>query len=29
MTAGAVFKATVIIDFTIAVPQSATVEFFN
>jgi hypothetical protein len=29
MTAGASFKATVIIDFTIAVPESATVEFFN
>lgn len=29
MTAGASFKATVIIDFTIAVPISATVEFFN
>ena len=29
MTAGAAFSATVIIDFTIAVPQSATVEFFN
>lgn len=29
MTAGAAFSATVIIDFTIAVPESATVEFFN
>jgi hypothetical protein len=29
MTAGATFDATVIIDFTIAVPISATVEFFN
>jgi hypothetical protein len=29
MTAGASFKATVIIDFTIAVPITATVEFFN
>lgn len=29
MTAGTTFKATVVIDFTIAVPQSATVEFFN
>jgi hypothetical protein len=29
MTAGASFKATVIIDFTIAVPESTTVEFFN
>jgi len=29
MTAGSAFEATVIIDFTIAVPQSATVEFFN
>jgi len=29
MTAGTTFEATVVIDFTIAVPQSATVEFFN
>jgi hypothetical protein len=29
MTAGAIFKAEVVIDFTIAVPESATVEFFN
>ena len=29
MTAGTTFSATVVIDFTIAVPQSATVEFFN
>jgi hypothetical protein len=29
MTAGSAFEATVIIDFTIAVPISATVEFFN
>jgi hypothetical protein len=29
MTAGAVFEATVIIDFTIAVPQTATIEFVN
>lgn len=29
MTAGTTFQATVVIDFTIAVPQSATVEFFN
>lgn len=29
MTAGAAFSATVIIDFTIAVPITATVEFFN
>ena len=29
MTAGTPFNATVIIDFTIAVPESATVEFFN
>ena len=29
MTAGAVFKAQVIIDFTIAVPQTATIEFVN
>lgn len=29
MTAGATFSATVIIDFTIAVPESTTVEFFN
>ena len=29
MTAGAIFKAEVIIDFTIAVPESTTVEFFN
>lgn len=29
MTAGTTFNATVVIDFTIAVPQSATVEFFN
>ena len=29
MTAGATFDATVIIDFTIAVPISLTVEFFN
>jgi hypothetical protein len=29
MTAGAVFKAQVIIDFTIAVPQTETVEFVN
>jgi hypothetical protein len=29
MTAGAIFEADVIIDFTIAVPESATVEFFN
>jgi len=29
MTAGTSFKADVIIDFTIAVPESATVEFFN
>lgn len=29
MTAGTVFEATVVIDFTIAIPQSATVEFFN
>jgi hypothetical protein len=29
MTAGAIFKAEVIIDFTIAVPIAATVEFFN
>jgi hypothetical protein len=29
MTAGAIFKAEVVIDFTIAVPISATVEFFN
>lgn len=29
MTAGTTFKATVVIDFTIAVPVSATVEFFN
>jgi len=29
MTASGVFKATVVIDFTIAVPQTATVEFFN
>jgi hypothetical protein len=29
MTAGTAFGATVIIDFTIAVPISATVEFFN
>jgi hypothetical protein len=29
MTAGATFDATVIIDFTIAVPVSETVEFFN
>jgi hypothetical protein len=29
MTAGTAFEATVVIDFTIAVPQSATVEFFN
>lgn len=29
MTAGAIFKAQVVIDFTIAVPQTATVEFVN
>jgi hypothetical protein len=29
MTAGAIFKAQVVIDFTIAVPISATVEFVN
>ena len=29
MTAGATFSATVVIDFTIAVPIAATVEFFN
>lgn len=29
MTAGAVFEAQVIIDFTIAVPQTATIEFVN
>lgn len=29
MTAGTTFSATVVIDFTIAVPQAATVEFFN
>lgn len=29
MTAGTAFEATVVIDFTIAVPESATVEFFN
>lgn len=29
MTAGASFKATVIIDFTIAVPETATIEFVN
>jgi hypothetical protein len=29
MTAGTSFDATVVIDFTIAVPISATVEFFN
>jgi hypothetical protein len=29
MTASAIFKAEVIIDFTIAVPELATVEFFN
>lgn len=29
MTAGAVFEAQVIIDFTIAVPQTETIEFFN
>lgn len=29
MTASAIFKAQVVIDFTIAVPQTATVEFVN
>ena len=29
MTAGSTFEATVVIDFTIAVPETATVEFFN
>jgi hypothetical protein len=29
MTAGSAFKATVIIDFTIAVPQGTVLEFFN
>ena len=29
MTAGFAFEATVVIDFTIAVPETATVEFFN
>ena len=29
MTAGASFDATVVIDFTIAVPETATIEFFN
>jgi len=29
MTAGAAFDATVIIDFTIAVPQGTVIEFFN
>jgi hypothetical protein len=29
MTAGAVFEADVVIDFTIAVPQTATIEFVN
>lgn len=29
MTAGAIFKAQVVIDFTIAVPQTATIEFVN
>lgn len=29
MTASTPFEATVVIDFTIAIPQSATVEFFN
>ena len=29
MTAGASFEATVVIDFTIAIPETATIEFFN
>jgi hypothetical protein len=29
MTAGAVFEADVVIDFTIAVPETATIEFVN
>lgn len=29
MTAGSTFNATVVIDFTIAVPETATIEFFN
>ena len=29
MTAGSTFEATVVIDFTIAVPETATIEFFN
>jgi hypothetical protein len=29
MTAGSTFEATVVIDFTIAVPETATVEFIN
>ena len=29
MTAGAIFKAEVVIDFTIAIPETATIEFVN
>jgi hypothetical protein len=29
MTAGSIFEADVVIDFTIAVPQGTVMEFFN